>query len=526
MNTKLDDSPQAEHVADRDAVFSKDDDLAIDHADSHSNLRQLTAEELAVEKKLRWKVDLRIMPLTVLVYLMNYIDRNNYAAARLQGLQTDIGMSDQQYQIGLSTLFVGYVLMQVPSNALLNYAGRPSLYIGFFTSVWGLVSALTSQVKSPGAIIACRFILGFVEAPFFAGILFYLSKWYTKQELSLRMAIFYSGSLVSGAFGNLIAAGILNGLAGRRGYAAWQWLYIMEGSITIFFGLLMMVVLPDFPDTWRSLSAEERRVANRRLAIEATEADVDEASGRSHLRGIKDALTDPKTYLLAVAYHGQTGAAGIQNYFPTLTETVESNHIDALLLCAPPYLFMVLWSYFHSRASDRLGMRFWFFVYPIPITIVGFIVFMTTNSFGARYFSLFLQIFVFAMNGPLYAWISSSIPRPPAKRAAAFAFINSVGNAASIWTPFTYRSQDAPYYRPALGICIGLQIVAFVCALALRLVLQRQNKRLAQLEEQATHSNAAARRYTQGQQGAPASEMTEITDVEARHLQKGFRYIL
>lgn len=139
------------------------------------------------------------------------------------------------------------------------------------------------------------------------------------------------------------------------------------------FGLLMMLVLPDFPDTWRALSAEERRVANRRLALEADEADVDDASGRSHLRGIKDALTDPKTYLLAVAYHGQTGAAGIQNYFPTLTETVESNHIDALLLCAPPYLFMVFWSYAHSRLSDRLGMRFWFFVYPIPITIVGFI---------------------------------------------------------------------------------------------------------------------------------------------------------
>lgn len=58
--------------------------------------------------------------------------RNNYAAARLQGLEDDLNMTDQEYQIGLSTLFVGYVLMQVPSNALLNYAGRPSWYIGFF----------------------------------------------------------------------------------------------------------------------------------------------------------------------------------------------------------------------------------------------------------------------------------------------------------------------------------------------------------------------------------------------------------
>lgn len=270
--------------------------------------------------------------------------------------------------------------------------------------IWGLVSLLTSQVKTAGQIIATRFILGFVEAPFFPGILFYLSKWvrtypyqlysfncfylsadlstsswstnvnqYTKEELSLRMAIFYSGSLISGAFGNLIAAGILSGLAGARGYSAWQWLYILEGAITIFFGILVIIVLPDFPDTWKKLTEDERRVATRRLAIEASEADVDEAGGMSQLRGIKLALTDPKTYLLALAYHGQTGAAGIQNYFPTLTQTVVSDRIHALLLCAPPYIFMVIYSFIHCRVSDKLAKRFWFFTYPIPITIVGFI---------------------------------------------------------------------------------------------------------------------------------------------------------
>lgn len=112
--------------------------------------------------------------------------------------------------------------MQVPSNALLNFSGKPSWYIGFWVIAWGLVSTLTSQVKNYGDIVACRFILGFVEAPFFCGVLFYLSKWYTKKELSLRMAIFYSASLLSGAFGSLIASGILNGLAGEMGLAAWQ----------------------------------------------------------------------------------------------------------------------------------------------------------------------------------------------------------------------------------------------------------------------------------------------------------------
>ncbi|KAF4554628.1 MFS-type transporter-like protein 1 [Elsinoe fawcettii] len=505
-----------EHIHDHDIVADEKLD-----PETAAHLRRLTPEELAVEKKLRKKIDILIMPLCVLVYLMNYIDRNNYAAARLQGLEDDLNMTPQEYQIGLSTLFVGYVLMQVPSNALLNYAGRPSWYIGFFTILWGLVSALTSQVKTAGQIIACRFILGFVEAPFFPGILFYLSKWYTKEELSLRMAIFYSGSLVSGAFGNLIAAGILEGLAGRRGYSAWQWLYIVEGAITVFFGICVVFVLPDFPDTWTKLSDEERHVANRRLAIEAAEADIDEKGGMSQLKGIKLALTDPKTYLLALAYHGQTGAAGIQNYFPTLTQTINPDRKIALLLCAPPYIFMVIWSFIHCRISDRISKRFIFFVYPIPITIVGFFIFMFVGSFGGRYFSLFLQIFVFAMNGTIYAWISSSIPRPPAKRAAALAFINSVGNAASIWTPFTYRPKDAPFYRPALGICIGLQCIAAACAVSLRYLLVSQNKRLARMES--ADSELTSKDIKKLEKTA---QVEGVSMAEARAMQKGYRFII
>ena len=97
------------------------------------------------------------MPLVILVYLMNYIDRNNYAAARLQGLEKDLGLKGDQYQLGLSILFVAYILAQVPSNLLLNYIGRPSLYLGFFTTAWGLVSALTSQVSTPGGIFGKSF---------------------------------------------------------------------------------------------------------------------------------------------------------------------------------------------------------------------------------------------------------------------------------------------------------------------------------------------------------------------------------
>ncbi|KAE8356817.1 major facilitator superfamily domain-containing protein [Aspergillus coremiiformis] len=486
-----------------------------------AQMAELTPEEKIVEHKLRRRIDCLIMPLVILVYLMNYIDRNNYAAAKLQGLQEDLHINDQQYQTGLSILFVGYILMQVPSNLLLNYMGKPSLYLGFFTTAWGLVSTVTSQVKGYGGIVACRFILGLVEAPFFAGVLFYLSKWYTKKELALRMSIFYSGSLLSGAFGNLIAAGILNGLQGHRGIAAWQWLYIIEGSITMVVGLTVAVLLPDFPDTWKLLSPEMKHVANRRLAIEAAEADIDEAGKMSQVKGLKLAFSDIKTYALAIAYMSITGASGFQNYFPTLTKTLGYNKIVSLLLVAPPYLFMVVYSLAHSYMSDRLGSRFWFFVYPIPITIVGFVIFMATDGFGPRYFSFFLMIFVFAQNGTVFSWIANAIPRPPAKRAAAYAFINSVGNSASIWTPYTYRNQDGPYYRPAMATCIGLQVLGGVMAVLLYFHLQTLNKRLDRLADEDVTLTAKELKRLQ-----KTADLEGIDLAAARRLQKRFRYMV
>ncbi|KAH8797357.1 permease of the major facilitator superfamily [Xylogone sp. PMI_703] len=485
------------------------------------HLGALTEDELLIEKKLRRKIDMLIMPLVILVYLMNYIDRNNYAAARLQGLEQDLHLHGAEYQTGLSILFVAYILMQVPSNLLLNYVGRPSLYLGFFVCAWGLVSALTSQVKNYGDIVACRFLLGLVEAPFFAGVLFYLSKWYTRRELALRMSIFYSGSLISGAFGNLIAAGILSGLAGTRGLAAWQWLYIIEGAITCTIGLIICVALPDFPDTWKLLSPEMKHVANRRMALEAAEADVDEPGIRSQIKGLKQAMADPKTYILALAYMAITGASGFQNFFPTLTATLGYNHIVSLVLVAPPYIFMVFYSMAHSYMSDRVGNRFWFFVYPIPITIVGFIIFMTTDSFGPRYFSFFLMIFVFAMNGTCYSWVANAIPRPPAKRAAAYAFINSIGNSATIWTPYTYRTQDAPHYIPALCTCIGLQMLALVMALWLRFYLQAQNRELDRLEAEDALTTEIGQSQLQ-----KTAELERVDTSTARELKKSFRYLI
>lgn len=298
-------------------------------------------------------------------------------------------------------------------------------------------------------------------------------------------------------------------------------MYIIEGVITVGVGLIVVVMLPDFPNTWRALTPEMKHVANKRLAIEAAEADVDEEGGMSQMKGLKLAVTDPKTYILAFSYFCITGAAGFQNFFPTLTATLGYDHFISLLLVAPPYVFMVFWSLFHSWFSDKMGNRFWFFVYPIPLTIIGFVIFMTTEGFGPRYFSFFLMMFVFAINGTQFAWISSSIPRPPAKRAAALAIMNALGNSTSIWTSFTYAPSTKPYYREGLGIATGLMVGAFCLAVTLRFYLQRQNRALEELENEdmtLSPERLSALRRT--------AEVEGLDVGSARALQKGFRYLI
>ncbi|KAF4919075.1 putative transporter [Colletotrichum viniferum] len=243
--------------------------------------------------------------------------------------------------------------------------------------------------------------------------------------MNLRMS-FYSGALIAGAFGNLIAAGILEGLAGVRGLSAWRWLYILEGSITVVGGIVVCIFLPDFPQTWRALTPEMQHVANRRLALEAAEADTDEEGVSSQLKGLKLCIADPKVWIFAFIYMCLTGAQGFGYYFPTLTRTLGYSHYISLLLVAPPHIFITIWSYVHGIVSDRFTTRYWFCLYPAVISIIGFVVFMTTEIFGPKYMTFFFMMFLINIDGTLFSWIAGVVSRPPAKRAATYALINSL----------------------------------------------------------------------------------------------------
>lgn len=200
-----------------------------------------------LEKKLLRKIDMRLMPLLMLIYVLNYLDRNNIATARLGTLEEDIGLAGTQYNTIISIFFVGYILTQIPTNMILDKV-RPSLFLPAVMCAWGAVSTCTAAVHNYEGMIATRFILGFVEAPFFPGALFLLSSWHTKAELAARISILYAAGQMAGAFGVLLGSAIMAGMRDVAGLPPWRWLFLIEGVIVFSVAIVAMFVLLNYPE--------------------------------------------------------------------------------------------------------------------------------------------------------------------------------------------------------------------------------------------------------------------------------------
>ncbi|KAJ4156258.1 hypothetical protein NW754_007882 [Fusarium falciforme] len=279
-----------------------------------------------VEKKLKRKLDARCS-LFVLIYIMNYLDRNNIAAARLKGLQDDLKLDDTQYATCLSILYVGYILMQVPSNMFINRISRPSLYISCAMLLWGLVSTLSGVVHN------------------FTGM------WYTRRELTTRNAILFCGNLISNAFSALIGAGVLSNMQGVLGHAAWRWLFWIEGAITMAVALSAAIILPDLPHNSRGFTEEERQVAQLRMIEDVGEADTD-SSEEGIFYGFNLAIKDVKIYIMMLTFTAYVVGLSFNAFFPTLTGTLGFEYVPTLLMSSPPWVFSCIVS-----PDQRLAFR-------------------------------------------------------------------------------------------------------------------------------------------------------------------------
>lgn len=439
------------------------------------SLRGMSDDEIkALNSKLVRKMDRIILPIIGILYILNYIDRQNLAAAKLQGITEDLHMTAQQFATSISILFVGYLPFQIPSNLLITKISRPGMYICVAVVIWGTISAATAAVKSYGQLLAVRAILGVAEAVFFPGAIYYLSAWYTKTELGKRIASLYIAQQIGNAFGGLFAAAIFQ-LDGHHGIRGWQWLFIIEGSATVGIGFVCAFFMPEFPHNCRILKPAERDLAVWRIESEAgaAEGNVKE----SVLQGFAKALSDPKLLLLIFCNFLSQAQGSIANYFPTLVASLKFSSTISLLLTAPPYILAGAVYYGLMWYSDRKNI-----VYPIIIaciaTAVGmYVIPMATLNVGARYFSM--MILPFASVGPqllLYKTINLHLARPISKRAAASALVNAIGGTSNIWASYLY--SHPPHFYAAFGTLAGCAALFAATITFYRWLVLRENKRL------------------------------------------------
>jgi len=210
------------------------------------------------EKKILKKIDLHLIPLLIFLYLLSFLDRVNVGNVHA-AIKKYNNINEYQFAAIIGIFFVGYILFEVPSNLLLKKA-KPSRWIARIMVSWGIISTCMAWAQSFLSILICRVLLGIAEAGFFPGIVYYLTFWYPNEQRALRIASFFCAAAVAGAFGGLIAYGILSQMEGIGRMHAYQWLFIIEGIPSVVFGCVTWFWLPDFPATASFLTHNEKQI--------------------------------------------------------------------------------------------------------------------------------------------------------------------------------------------------------------------------------------------------------------------------
>ncbi|CRK19798.1 hypothetical protein BN1723_017810, partial [Verticillium longisporum] len=397
-----------------------------------SSTSSLTTRNVSEEKLVR-KLDLYLIPLVMLLYLMSFLDRVNIGNARLYNLEEDLGLVGNQFQVAVSILFVTYILFEVPSNLVLKRF-TPRRWIAFITCAWGIVATLTGLVNSYGALLACRLLLGIFEAGLFPGLNVYLTFFYTKHELALRVGYLFVSAAIAGALGGLLAYGIGH-MDGVQGMSGWRWIMIIEGIPTFVLGIITYWALPNDPATAYFFTEEEKVIMAARLGREYGQTKSAQEFDR---RDMVKAFRDWKVWMFCIGLFGaDTMLYGFSTFLPTIIRGLGDWTVAQVQLLTVPCYFLGAATYMCiAFLSDRTRKRGLFCVIFGTISVVGYGVLISPTSQGVHYFGCFLVATgLYVVVGLPLAWLPNNSPRY-GKRTTANGMQLSAGNCAGIMAPF------------------------------------------------------------------------------------------
>ncbi|KAJ5249146.1 hypothetical protein N7468_000597 [Penicillium chermesinum] len=374
---------------------------------------------------------------------------------------SDVSQMERKVIRKMDMHILPFVFFEVPSNLVIKKL-KPSRYIAAIAVIWGIIATLTGIVQSYGSLIACRVLLGVVEAGLFPGMMTYLTIFYGKRELALRTGYLFGSAAVAGAFGGLLAYGIgfMDGICGLRG---WRWIMILEGIPTVIVGIFTWIFLADDPDTAYYLNAEERELVVR---CRSREVGHTQSAQKFHWADVKEGALDWKVWTFCIAqFGGDTMLYGYSTFLPSIIKGM-GNHwstpeIQALTI--PCYAVGAIAYIAVAWLSDRVQHRAIFVCIFSATSVIGYGILISDTPSGVHYFgALLVAMGLYVTVGLPLAWLPTNLPRY-GKRTFATGLQLTLGNVSGVMSPFLYKTNEAPPIRERKCCYPGIGWMGWPC---------------------------------------------------------------
>lgn len=373
------------------------------------------------------KVRRRVLPLLVVMFVVNYLDRVNVGFIKAP-LATALGIDAAAFGFGAGLFFIGYLLFEVPSNlALERFGGR--VWLARIAISWGLVAAAMALVQTEWQFYAGRFVLGAAEAGFFPGVVYYLTRWLPQRERGRAMAVFLSGSAIASILSGPLA-GLLMRIEGL-GLAGWQWMLVIEGLASVVVGVAAGWWLDAHPGDARWLTAAEREALDDAIARDA-------ATARRDRPRLVDLLRDPQVPLFCGVYFAiQLTIYAVTFWLPSIIrEQGGLSDLEVGLLNSVPWLVSIVGMVAAARAAERWPHQQAWVAVALVIAATGMAV-ATTGGPVVAYAAICFAALGFKAAAALF-WPIPQGYLDPRVAAAGIALVNSVGNLGGFVAPTVF----------------------------------------------------------------------------------------
>jgi len=401
--------------------------------------------DLDVEKQTMRRVSWRLMPFLTIAFLLCYIDRVNLGFAAIQ-MNAAAGLDPKVYGLGAGILYIGYFLLEVPSNLALERFGARK-WIGRIMISWGTVSAACALINGPISFFILRFLLGAAEAGFFPGVVLYLTYWYPALYRARMVGLLSLALPVAGLIGSPMSGAILGSMDGVARLSGWQWIFLIEGAPAAMLGVFCIFFLTDRPADAKWLRDPQKQWLEKTLEVEHARAR------RVPPMPLWRVLSNKYVLIMALAYAGAGGAAIVLTlWMPLLVRSFGFGSGQTGLLSAAPFGVAAICMFFWARNSDRTGERVWHNVIPLLALATAIAAFyFTTDTFWPTLILLTITaVGSYASKGPF--WALSSEWLGPKVAAAGLAQINALGTLASFFFSYAIGWIMAETHSMALAI--------------------------------------------------------------------------